>query len=43
MSLKLNFLKNLVNIDALRNVYTDLLYEYAPRPNCDNITDCGSK
>nr|CAD2195004.1 unnamed protein product [Meloidogyne enterolobii] len=34
---------NLVNIDALRNVYTDLLYEYAPRPNCDNITDCGSK
>ncbi|CAK5062682.1 unnamed protein product [Meloidogyne enterolobii] len=34
---------NLVNIDALKNVYTDLLYEYATRPNCDNITDCGSK
>uniref|UniRef100_A0A1I8BHH3 Apple domain-containing protein n=1 Tax=Meloidogyne hapla TaxID=6305 RepID=A0A1I8BHH3_MELHA len=34
---------NLVNIDALKNLYTDLLYEYAPRQTCDNITDCGSK
>ncbi|KAF7635297.1 ShKT domain-containing protein [Meloidogyne graminicola] len=34
---------NLLNIDALKNVYTDLLYEYSPRPFCNNFIDCGSK
>ncbi|CAB3410755.1 unnamed protein product [Caenorhabditis bovis] len=30
------------NIDGLSNLFTDNLYEYAPRPTCRN-GDCGSK
>uniref|UniRef100_A0A914EMP0 Tyrosinase copper-binding domain-containing protein n=1 Tax=Acrobeloides nanus TaxID=290746 RepID=A0A914EMP0_9BILA len=33
----------LKNIDAYSNIYTDFLYEFAPRPNCSTPAyDCGS-
>ncbi|TKR96870.1 hypothetical protein L596_010824 [Steinernema carpocapsae] len=33
---------NLINKDGLSNVYTDLLYKYAPSPTCNKAEDCGS-
>jgi hypothetical protein len=33
-----------VNIDGLKNAYTDYLYEFAPRPTCTTASpDCGSR
>uniref|UniRef100_A0A0M3IJ33 ShTK domain protein n=1 Tax=Ascaris lumbricoides TaxID=6252 RepID=A0A0M3IJ33_ASCLU len=31
------------NIDGLSSSYTDFLYDYAPRPSCEDGPSCGSK
>uniref|UniRef100_A0A1I8BTJ1 Tyrosinase_Cu-bd domain-containing protein n=1 Tax=Meloidogyne hapla TaxID=6305 RepID=A0A1I8BTJ1_MELHA len=32
------------NIDGCKNEYTDILYQYAPRPTCSRTNrNCGSK